>query len=91
MDIAIAHIVFSNDPRKLKASVEREAGWVKGQALTWMLSQSPYVFRETWQELEAHVIDAFMTMPPGFEDSDLGKKKAARAMALAGFSPSSKS
>ena len=91
MDIAIAHVVFSNDPRKLKASIERETGWVKGQALTWMMSQSPYVFRETWAELEAHVIDAFSTMPPGFEDSDLGKKKAARETALGGSLPLSKS
>ena len=91
MDVAIAHVIFSSDPRKLKASVEREAGWVKGQALTWMTAQSPYVFKETWAELEAHIIDAFSTMPPGFEESDLGKKKAARATASAGFLPSPKS
>ena len=84
MDIAIAHVIFSNDPRKLRASVEQKAGWVKGEALTWMTSQSPYVFTETWKELEAHIIDAFSTMPPGFEDSDLGKKKAARATVSAG-------
>lgn len=86
MDIAIAHVIFSNEPRKLRATIERDKGWIKAQALDWMSSQSPYVFRETWAELEAHIIDAFKTMPPGFEESDLGKKKAARATASAGFS-----
>jgi hypothetical protein len=74
MDVAICHVVFNSQPRELKATVERDHGWVKGTALAWLIKASAAEVRQTLVDLESHIIGAFKTVTE-FEDKETGKKK----------------
>ena len=84
MDVAICHVVFDSEPRKLKAQIERDSTWVKKAAAQWLETATPAQVRQTLVDLETHIIDSFKTATD-FEEPVGGKKK--HEAVAAGSSP----